>query len=131
MALLEAASNVQEKRAIALLALTVGFLPVGSIVRLQNDDLAVVSEVDHVRGVRAFSAADLPAGVARKTYVRRILDASNREISERDARVCLGDSAPGGEWSACAMLSTLGLEELVLKGVFPNLPVVRTQVGVQ
>ena len=108
-----------------------GFLPVGSIVRLQNGDLAVVSEVDHIRGVRAFSAAELPAGVARKTYVRRILDASKNEISERDARVCSGDSAPSGEWAASAMLSTLGLEALVLKGVFPNLQVVRTQVGIQ
>ena len=66
VALLASADSLQEKRAIALLAQTVGFLPVGSIVRLQNGDLAVVSEVDHIRGVRPFSAAELPAGLLEK-----------------------------------------------------------------
>ena len=131
VALLDNATTPNDKNAISLLALTVGFLPVGSIIRLQNGDLAVVSEVDHIRGVRAFSAAELPISVARKTYVRRIQDKANQPIAERDARICLGESAPSGEWTAHAILSSLGLEELVLRGVFPNLPVVRTQVGVQ
>ena len=131
VALLAEAPSVHDKRAVALLALTVGFLPVGSVVRLQNDDLAVVTEVDHIRGVRAFSAAEMPVGIARKTYVRRMLTANKHTIAERDSRVCLGEAAPDGEWAAKAMLSSLGLEELVLQAVFPNLPVVRTQVGIQ
>jgi hypothetical protein len=120
-----------DKRALSLFALTIGFLPVGSLVKLQNNDLAVVTEIDHIRSVRAFSAADLPLAQTKKVYVSRLLTGEGKAISERDARVCLGAPAPSGEWTVHSLLSGLGLENHVLHGLFPNAAVVRSQLGVQ
>ena len=127
----ETATSSVDKRALSLFALTIGFLPVGSLVKLHNNDLAVVTEIDHIRSVRAFSAVDLPLVKAKKVYVRRLVTGEGKAISERQARVCLGESAPSGEWTVHSLLSNFGLEQYVLRGLFPNPGVVRSQLGVQ
>ncbi len=127
----EAATASVDKRAVSLFALTIGFLPVGSLVKLQNDDLAVVAEIDHIRGVRSFNASDPPLAKPKKIFVKRLVNGAGKTISEREARICLGESASEGEWTVHGVVSGLGLEKHVLKGLFSNPEVVRTQLGVQ
>ena len=119
-----------DKRACAILALTIGFLPVGSVVRMQNGDIGVVSEIEHIRGVRAFSSADLPLSKPKKIFVTRLIDAHNKRLTQRDTRVCLGDAAQTGEWTVQGVLSGLGFEQHILQGLFPNPGLVRKQLGV-
>ncbi len=110
---------------------TVGLLPVGTLVKLQNGDLAVVSDVDHLRGRHLYSQRPAPITSPRKIYVERLRDASGTPISERQSRVRLGDDSDEGEWAIHEVVSSKEHLDLVVRALFRRPSTVLTQLGVR
>ena len=116
---------------VRTLLATIGLLPVGTVVELQNGDLAVVSEIDHLRGRKLFGQDEPPVGQSRKIFVERMRDAKGKVVAERKARVQLGDDGEAGEWAVAKTLSAEGLEDIVVRALIRRPPTVAMQLGIR
>lgn len=111
---------------------TVGLLPAGTLVELQNGDVAVVSDVEHLRG-RALSNAETP-GVAgpRKIWVERMRTPKGEVVPERQARVALGADGPDGEdWAVKRTLRPEGWEDVVVRALLRRPTTAVMQLGLR
>jgi hypothetical protein len=110
----------------------VGLLPVGTVVELQNGDLAVVADVDHLRGRHLYRTSPAPISAPRKTYVERMRSAEGKIVAERRARVCLGeDGGKDGEWAVKRTLVAEPHRDLVVRALIRRPATVITQLGVR
>ena len=57
---------------IRIFLAVVGFLPVGTLVRLQNGDVAVVADVEHLRGRALYNQVPAPITKARRIFLERL-----------------------------------------------------------
>lgn len=110
----------------------VGLLPVGTVVELQNDDVAVVSDIEHLRGRSAFSAEVPAVAGPRKIWVERMRTAKGEVVAERSARICLGADTPDGdEWSVRRTLRREGWEDVVVRAILRRPSTVVMQLGLR
>jgi HD-GYP domain-containing protein (c-di-GMP phosphodiesterase class II) len=109
----------------------IGLLPVGTLVELNNGDVAVVSDVEHLRGRHLYSQRPAPITQPRKIFVERLRDSAGKVIPERQARVRLGDDGESGEWTVTSTLSPEGNEDLIVRGLIRRPSTVLTQLGVR
>ena len=113
-------------------AAVVGPLPVGTLVELQNGDVAVVSEVEHLRGRGVYGAEQPPVAAPRRVFVVRVRTASGASIPERAARVRLGDDATdGAPWAIARTLSSVGWTDLVARALLQRPSTVVMQLGMR
>ena len=129
MKLAQETSSKAEEVALKVVALSIGFLPVGTLIRLQNEDIAVISEIDYARGTGVYGAPDRPLTKVKRIYAMRLASKTGQPINERHARVLLGDIGDDGEWGTDAVLSSLDHSHLVISGVFGNPALVKRQMG--
>lgn len=109
----------------------IGLLPVGTLVELNNGDVAVVTDIDHLRGRHVYSERPAPITRSRKIFVERLRSDDGKVISERHSRVQLGEDGENGEWAVRATLATEGHEDLVVRGLIRRPSTVLTQLGVR
>ncbi len=110
----------------------VGLLPVGTVVELQNGDIAVVADVDHLRGRRLYRVSPAPISKPRKIYVERMRNAKGKPVAERRARVCLGDDGGAdGEWAVKRTLAGGPHRDLMVRALIRRPATVITQLGVR
>ena len=110
----------------------VGLLPVGTVVELQNGDIGVVADVEHLRGRRLYRQSPAPIATQRKTFVERMRSAKGKPIAERRARVCLGeDGGDAGEWAVKRTLNQAPYRDLVVRALIRRPATVITQLGVR
>ncbi|MBU1432507.1 hypothetical protein KKF91_18360 [Myxococcota bacterium] len=130
--LLEEAPEALEPSLVRLFVAVIGVLPVGTLVELQNNDIGVIADVDHLRGREVYRAASPPVLRPQKITVERMRDHAGRMIPERRARVILGEDAPdGGAWRAERVLESKGLEDLQLRGLIRRPSTVIAQIGLR
>ena len=96
---------------------TVGLIPVGTLVELMNGDLAVVSDIEHLRGRHLYSSRPAPLTKPRSIFVERMRDRAGAVIPERQSRIRLGDDGDGGEWAIARTLDRTGMMDLVIRGI--------------
>ncbi|MGC6416897.1 MAG: hypothetical protein ACON3Z_07255 [Bradymonadia bacterium] len=116
---------------IRIFLAVVGFLPVGTLVRLQNGDVAVVADVEHLRGRALYNQVPAPITKARRIFLERLRTEQGEVISERKSRVLLGDDGDDGEWVIESVLKPDGWEDLVVRGLFRRPSTILTQLGVR
>jgi len=110
----------------------VGFLPVGSVVELQNEDLAVVSDVDHLRGRGVYGKRPAPVTRKRKIHVERMRDAAGQLVPERKARVELGtENEEGQTWAVRRTPRLDGLRDLAMRAIIRRPATVVQQMGLR
>lgn len=109
----------------------VGLLPVGTVLELHNGDLAVVADVEHLRGRHLYRKDPPPVTQPRKIFVERLRDAKGRVVPERRARVRLGDEGEAGEWAIARTLSLDGHRELVTRALVRRPSTVVAQMGLR
>ena len=109
----------------------VGLLPVGTPVILNNGDLAIVSDIEHLRGRSLYSQRPAPITKPRKIYVERMRTSAGQIVPERQARVCLGEDGESGEWAVKATAHSEGIDDLILRGLFRRPSTILTQIGIR
>ena len=110
----------------------VGLLPVGTVVELQNEDVGIIADIEHLRGRGLFNA-DVPAVAGpRKVWVERMRTSKGEVVPERSARICLGaDTAEGEEWAVRRTLRREGWEDLVIRALLRRPSTVVMQLGLR
>ena len=131
MELLESPPTQIEPTLVALFLAVVGFLPVGTLVELNNGDVAVISDIEHLRGRTLYARRPAPVTVARKVFAERLRDKDGEPIGERQARIQLGTDGDEGEWVVQSVLAKDGWEDLIVRGLFRRPSTVLTQLGVR
>ncbi|MEE2787517.1 MAG: hypothetical protein VX589_09275 [Myxococcota bacterium] len=109
----------------------IGLLPVGTVVELMNGDLAIVSDIEHLRGRHLYNSRPAPLTKTRSIFVERMRDRSGAIIPERQSRVRLGDDGDDGEWTVHRTLVRDGMMDLVIRGLFRRPSTILTQLGVR
>ncbi|MBV70791.1 MAG: hypothetical protein CMH52_05525 [Myxococcales bacterium] len=109
----------------------VGLLPVGTLVELHNGDIAVVSDIEHLRGRNLYNQQPAPIALARKIFMERLRSSDGKAINERQARVELGGDGEFGEWSIASVLDPTGWDDLIVRGLFRRPSTIMTQLGVR
>lgn len=113
-------------------ASVVGPLPIGTLVELHNGDVAVVSEVEHLRGRGVYRAEVPPVAAPQRVFIVRVRTAAGASIPERAARVRLGDDAPdGAPWTITRTLSSVGWTDLVARALLQRPSTVVMQLGMR
>ncbi len=131
LALLKSPPGQIQPEMVNVFVASIGLLPVGTLVELHNGDLAVVSDVEHLRGRHLYSQRPAPITKPRTIFVERLRTSDGKVIPERQARVRLGEDGESGEWTVAATLSTEGNEDLVVRGLLRRPSTVLTQLGVR
>lgn len=109
----------------------VGLIPVGTVVELQNGDLAVVADVEHLRGRHLYRKQPPPVTQPRKIFVERMRSAKGKVIAERRARVRLGDEGEDGEWAIQRTLVLDDHRDLVVRALIRQPSTVVAQMGLR
>lgn len=109
----------------------VGLLPVSTVIELQNGDLAVVADVDHLRGRHLYRKSPAPVTAPRKIWLERMRDAKGKTIPERRARVQLGDEGEDGEWAVRRVLDAAPHRDLVTRALIRRPSTVVQQLGIR
>ena len=111
---------------------TIGLLPVGTAVEMHNGDLAVVADIDHLRGRDVYGQEPPPVCARRTVYVERMRTRAGQVVPERRARVQLGeDDGQGAEWAVQRTLAPDGLRDLVLRALIRRPSTVVAQMGLR
>ncbi len=111
---------------------SIGLLPVGTVVQLQNEDVGVVSEVDHLRGRTVYNADPAPVLRPRRIVVERMRTPQGKAVPERKARVVLGEESPdGGAWTVRRTLDPAPWRDLVIRGLIRRPSTVAAQMGLR
>ncbi len=111
---------------------TVGLLPVGTVVELHNHDVAVVADVEHLRGRSLYDTRPAPVTAPRKIWVERMRTARGEVVPERQSRVCLGSTTPDGEdWAVRRTLSSDGWTSVVMRALLRRPSTVVMQLGLR
>ncbi|MCA9541735.1 MAG: hypothetical protein KC620_22720 [Myxococcales bacterium] len=110
----------------------VGLLPVGTVVELNNGDLGVVADVEHLRGRNLYRKSPAPVSEPRKIFIERMRTEQGKVVPERRARVRLGDEGEAGEW---AVRRTLvpgdDMQALVVRALVRQPATVMAQMGIR
>jgi hypothetical protein len=102
------------------------------VVELQNNDVGVVAEVDHLRGRTVYNADPAPVLRPRKIVVERMRTPQGKAVPERKARVVLGDESPDGvEWTVRRTLDPGPWRDLVIRGLIRRPSTVVAQMGLR
>lgn len=109
----------------------VGLLPVGTVVELHNGDLAVVADVDHLRGRHLYRKSPAPVTKAGGVFLERMRDAKGKPIAERRSRVRLGDEGEDGEWVIRRTLVAAEHRDLVVRALIRQPSTVVAQLGLR
>lgn len=110
----------------------VGLLPVGSLVELANGDVAVVADIDHLRGRTVYRQSPPPVCGKATVWVERMRAADGRVIAERKARVALGaDNGEGGVWMVARSLDARPHRDLVVRALIRRPATVVAQMGLR
>lgn len=110
----------------------VGLLPVGTVVELQNDDIGVVADVEHLRGRALFSADTPPVVGPRKIWIERMRTPRGDVVPERQARVALGSESPdGADWAVKRTLRREGWDEVVVRALLRRPTTAVMQLGLR
>lgn len=109
----------------------VGLLPVGTVIELHNGDLAVVADVDHLRGRHLYRKTPAPVTQPRKIFVERMRTAKGKPIAERRARVRIGDEGEDGEWVIARTLTLDDHRDLVVRALIRSPSTVVAQMGLR
>ena len=110
---------------------TIGLFPVGTLVELQNGDVAVVADIEHLRGRNLYNQRPAPLVSKRKVFLERVRDENGKSVPERQSRVELGAEGDAGEWSIQRTLDKSGWEDLVVRALFRRPSTILTQLGVK
>lgn len=111
---------------------TVGILPVGTLVELGNGDVAVVSDVDHLRGRMVYRRSPPALAGARTIWVERLRTAKGHVVPERKARVALGaDDGAGSMWIATRTLDGAAHRDLIVRALIRQPATVIAQMGLR
>ncbi len=116
---------------IKIFIATVGLLPVGSVVELQNGDLGVVADIEQLRGRNLYNREEPPLMKPRIITVERMRNARGAVIPERRARVELGEDEEGREWKVVKVLKREGLRDLLLRALIRRPFTVVAQMGLR
>ena len=117
---------------VQVLVATVGLLPVGTLVELHNQDIGVVTDVEHLRGRSVYRAEEPPVMQRRKIFIDRMRTPAGQLVPERLARVQLGDDAPDGSiWRVNRILDPKGWEDVILRAMVRRPSTVVTQMGLR
>lgn len=110
----------------------VGLMPVGTVVELQNADLAIICDVDHLRGKDRHGQHPPPVVGPRKVFVERMRTQRGQVIPERRARVELGTLDERGDtWAVVRTLKRQGNEDLVMRALIRRPSTVVAQMGLR
>jgi hypothetical protein len=110
----------------------VGLLPVGSVVQLSNGDVAVISEVEHLRGRTVYRQSPPPVCGPRTIWVERMRQADGRVVPERKARVALGtDNGEGSRWVLVRTLKGQDHRDLITRALIRRPATVVAQMGLR
>lgn len=111
---------------------TVGILPVGTLVELGNSDIAVVSDVEHLRGRTVYRKRPAPITGARTVWVERLRTSAGQVVPERRARVALGAAdEKGNQWIAARTLDATEHRDLVVRALIRRPATVIAQMGLR
>lgn len=111
---------------------TVGLLPVGTVLELQNHDVAIVSDVEHLRGRGLYGTRPAPVTAPRKIWVERMRTPRGEVVPERQSRVCLGATTPeGDDWAVRRTLSPDGWGPVVMRALLRRPSTVVMQLGLR
>jgi len=132
LSLLESPPSHVDARLCRTFVAVVGLLPVGTVVELQNGDIGVVADVEHLRGRRLYRMKPAPIASQRKIFVERMRNTKGKSVPERRARVCLGeDGGTEGEWAVKRTLSSATHRDLIVRALIRRPATVITQLGVR
>jgi len=111
---------------------TVGLLPVGTVVELQNQDVGVVADVEHLRGRALYGAEPAPVTAPRKIWIERMRTSRGEVVPERQSRVCLGATTPDGDdWAIRRTLSPEGWTPVIMRALLRRPSTVVMQLGLR
>ncbi len=111
---------------------SIGLLPVSTVVELQNGDLGVVCDVDHLRGRSVYRKSPPPVSAPRKIYVERMRDKEGKVVPERKSRIQLDTPGEGGDmWAATRTFKSEGLEDLITRAMIRRPATLIAQLGVK
>lgn len=132
MELLQSPPPHIERALVQVFVATMGFMPVGTAVELMNGDLAVIADIDHLRGRTLYRKTPPPVCGPRKIYVERMRTDRGKVIPERKARVELGTASDQGEeWAVRRTLRSEGLRDLVVRALLRRPSTVVAQLGLR
>ncbi len=129
--LLESPPGELDVNLVHVFVATIGLLPVGTLVELQNGDVAVVADIEHLRGRNLYNQRPAPLVSKRRVFLERMRDEAGKSIPERQARVELGSEGEAGEWAIQRTLDKTGWEDLVVRALFRRPSTILTQLGVK
>ncbi|MEZ4431607.1 MAG: hypothetical protein R3F65_04280 [bacterium] len=109
----------------------VGLFPVGTVVELHNGDLAVVADIDHLRGRHLYRKTPAPVTQQGGVWLERLRDAQGKVIPERRARVRLGDEGEAGEWTIRRTLAPDAHRDLIVRALVRRPSTVVAQLGLR
>ncbi len=111
---------------------TVGLLPLGTVVELNNNDVGVVADVEHLRGRSTYNAETPPVAGKRKIWVERMRTPTGDVVPERQARICLGaEASDGSTWAVERTLARTGWEDVAIRALLRRPSTVVTQMGMR
>ena len=111
---------------------TVGILPVGTLIELGNSDIAVVSDVEHLRGRTVYRKRPPPIAGPRTIWVERLRTSKGHVVPERKARVALGAAdESGNQWIAARTLDATEHRDLIVRALIRRPATVIAQMGLR
>ena len=132
MALLDRPPAGVEPDLIGCFVATVGMLPVGTLVELGNSDIAVVSDVEHLRGRSVYRKRPAPMASPRTIWVERLRTSKGHVVPERRARVALGTAdEKGNQWIAARTLDGTEHRDLIVRALIRRPATVIAQMGLR
>ncbi|MGK0358493.1 MAG: hypothetical protein ACI9U2_000782 [Bradymonadia bacterium] len=132
MALLERPPVGVEPDLVQCFVATVGILPVGTLVELGNSDIAVVSDVEHLRGRSVYRKRPAPLAGPRTVWIERLRTSKGNVVPERKARVALGSADDkGNQWIAARTLDGTEHRDLIVRALIRRPATVIAQMGLR